>query len=155
MSCGWLPFWGSPAGYSFSNGRPSGKRSSSSYRPGGCRRFIGVRGGGLLLPDLRVSGSGCRLLPDPFRRLSVPPLAGLEGQGCGDLGCRGAAAGLLSALPRQSSCSIVPIPLPYSSPISITGAALEEVSLVLVTKDALELAPLPSPGFYSHLFVVL
>ena len=87
--------------------------------------------------------------------MSVPPLAGLEGQGCGDLGCRGAAAGLLSALPRHSSCSIVPIPLPYSSPFSITGAALEEVSLVLVAKDALELAPLPSPGFYSHLLVVL
>ena len=123
--------------------------------PGSCRRFIGVRGGGLLLPDLRVSGSGCRLLPDPFRRLSVPPLAGLEGQGCGDLACRGAAAGLLSALPRHSSCSIVPIPMPYSSPITITGAALGKVSLVLVAKDALELAPLPSPGFYSHLLVVL
>ena len=41
-------------------------------------------GGGLLLPGLRVSGSGCRLLQDPFRRFSVPPLAGLEGQGCGD-----------------------------------------------------------------------
>ena len=40
--------------------------------------------GGLLLPGLRVSGSGCRLLPDPFWRFSVPPLAGLEGQGCGD-----------------------------------------------------------------------
>ena len=112
-------------------------------------------GGGLLLPDLRVSGSGCRLLPDPFWRLSVPPLAGLEGQGCRDLGCRGAAAGLLSALPRHSSCSIVLIPMPYSSPISITGAALEKISLVLVAKDALELAPLPSPGFYSHLLVVL
>ena len=123
--------------------------------PGSCRRFIGVREGELLLPDLRVSGSGCRLLPDTFRQLSVPPLAGLDGQGCGDLGCRGAAAGLLSALPRHSSCSIVPIPMPYSSPISITGAALEGVSLVLVAKDALELAPLPSPGFYSHLLLVL
>ena len=41
-------------------------------------------GGGLLLPGLRVSGSGCRLLPDPFRRFSVPPLADLEGQGCRD-----------------------------------------------------------------------
>ena len=50
----------------------------------GCRRFIGVRGVGLLLPGLRVSGSGCRLLPDPFRQFSVPPLAGLEGQGWGD-----------------------------------------------------------------------
>ena len=71
------------------------------------------------------------------------------------LGCRGAAAGLLSALPRHSSCSIVPIPMPYSSPISTPGAALEKISLVLVAKDALELAPLPSPGFYSLLLVVL
>ena len=55
------------------------------------------------------------------------------------LDCRGAAAGLLSALPRHSSCSIV----------------LETFSLVLVSKAALELAPLPSPGFYSLLFVVL
>ena len=92
--------------------------------------------------------------PDPFRRLSVPPLAGLEGQGCGDLGCRGAAAGLLSALPQHSSSSIVPIPMPSSSPISITGAALVEVTLGLLAKGALELAPLPSPAFYSHLFVV-
>ena len=70
------------------------------------------------------------------------------------LGCRGAAAGLLSALPRHSS-RIVPIPLPFSSPISISGAVLENFSLVLVSKAALELAPLPSPGFYSLLFVVL
>ena len=44
--------------------------------------------------------------------------------------------------------------MPSSSPISITGAALEEVTLGLIAKGALELAPLPSPGFYSHLFVV-
>ena len=97
---------------------------------------------------------GAVSFPDPFRRLSVPSLAGLEGQGCGDLGCRGAAAGLLSALPQHSSSSIVPIPMPSSSPISITGAALVEVTLGLLAKGALELAPLPSPGFYSHLFVV-
>ena len=42
-----------------------------------------------------------------------------------------------------------------SSPFSIPGAALENISLVLVAKDALELAPLLSPGFYSLLFVVL
>ena len=34
------------------------------------------------------------------------------------------------------------------------GAALEEVTLGLLAKGAVELAPLPSPGFYSHLFVV-
>ena len=97
---------------------------------------------------------GAVSFPDPFRRLSVPPLAGLEGQGCGDLSCRGAAAGVLSALPQHSSSSIVPIPMPSSSPISISGADLEEVTLGLIAKGALELAPLPSPGFYSHLFVV-
>ena len=40
------------------------------------------------------------------------------------------------------------------SPNSIKGAALEEVTLGLVVKGAVELAPLPSPGFYSRLFVV-
>ena len=154
VSCGWLPFWGSPAGYSFPNGRPYGKRSSSSSRPGGRRRFIGVRGVGSFFRAFGFPEVGAVSFPDPFRRLSVPPLAGLEGQGCGDLGCRGAAAGLLSALPQHSSSSIVPIPMPSSSPISITGAALEEVTLGFIAKGALELAPLPSPGFHSHLFVV-
>ena len=154
VSCGWLPFWGSPAGYSFPNGRPYGKRSSSSSRPGGRWRFIGVRGVGSFFRAFGFPEVGAVSFSDPFRRLSVPPLAGLEGQGCGDLGCRGAAAGLLSALPQHSSSSIVPIPMPSSSPISITGAALEEVTLGLLAKGALELAPLPSPGFYSHLFIV-
>ena len=43
----------------------------------------------------------------------------------------------MSALPRHSSCSIVPIPMPFSSPISIPGAVLENLSLVLVSKAAL------------------
>ena len=97
---------------------------------------------------------GAVSFPDPFRRLSVPPLAGLEGQGCGYLGCRGAAAGLLSGLPQHSSSSIVPIPMPSSSPISITGAALEEVTLGFIAMGAVELAPLTSPAFSSHLFIV-
>ena len=142
VSCGWLPFWGSPAGYSFPNGRPSGKRSSSSYHPGGRRRFIGVRGVGSFFRTFGFPEVGAVSFPDPFRRLSVPPLAGLEGQGCGDFSCRGAAAGLLSALPQHSSSSIVPIPMPSSSPISISGAALEEVTLGFIAKGALELAPL-------------
>ena len=50
--------------------------------------------------------------------------------------------------------SKVPIPMPSYSPTSIKGAALEEVTLGLIAKGAVELAPLPSPGFYSHLFVV-
>ena len=47
-----------------------------------------------------------------------------------------------------------PIPMTSYSPTSIKGAALEEVTLGLVVKGAVELAPLPSPGFYSRLFVV-
>ena len=50
--------------------------------------------------------------------------------------------------------SATPIPMPSYSPTSIKGAALEEVTLGLIAKGAVELAPLPSPGFYSRLFVV-
>ena len=50
--------------------------------------------------------------------------------------------------------SSAPLPMPSYSPTSIKGAALEEVTLGLVVKGAVELAPLPSPGFYSRLFVV-
>ena len=50
--------------------------------------------------------------------------------------------------------SNAPLPMPSYSPTSIKGAALEEVTLALVAKGAVELAPLPSPGFYSCLFVV-
>ena len=81
VSCGWLPFWGSPSGYSFPNGRPYGKRSSSSYRPGGRRRFIGVRRVGSFFRTFGFPEVGAVSFPAPFRRLSVPPLAGLEGQG--------------------------------------------------------------------------
>ena len=55
----------------------------------------------------------------------------------------------LSAPPLSN----VPIPMPSYSPTS-KGAALEEVTLDLIVKGAVELAPLPSPGFYSRLFVV-
>ena len=44
--------------------------------------------------------------------------------------------------------------MPSYSPTSIKGAALEEVTLGLIAMGAVELAPLPSPGFYSRLFVV-
>ena len=50
--------------------------------------------------------------------------------------------------------SNVPIPMPSYSPTSIKGATLEEVTLGLIDKDAVELASLTSPGFYSRLFVV-
>ena len=56
----------------------------------------------------------------------------------------------LSAPPLSN----VPIPMPSYSPTSIMGAALEEVTFGLIAKGVVELAPLPSPGFYSRLFVV-
>ena len=50
--------------------------------------------------------------------------------------------------------STAPVPMPSYSPHSIKGAALEEVTLGLIVKGAVEFTPLPSPGFYSYLFVV-
>ena len=43
-------------------------------------------------------------------------------------------------------CLTAPIP---------SGQAMEKEVQTLVRKGAVELAPLPSPGFYSHLFVVM
>ena len=50
--------------------------------------------------------------------------------------------------------SPVPVPMPSYNPCSTREVALEEVTLGLIAKGAVELAPLPSPGFYSRLFVV-
>ena len=50
--------------------------------------------------------------------------------------------------------SKVPISLPSYHPLSTKGVALGEVTQVLIAKSAVELAPLPSLGFYSRLFVV-
>ena len=44
--------------------------------------------------------------------------------------------------------------MPSYNPLSTKGVALEEVTLDLIAKGAVELAPLPSLGFYSRLFVV-
>ena len=44
--------------------------------------------------------------------------------------------------------------MPSYAPTSIKGTALEEVTLALIAKGAVELAPLPSPGFSSCWFVV-
>ena len=48
-----------------------------------------------------------------------------------------------------------PISLPAYAPSSIRGKALEGEVQALLDKGAIELAPLPSPGFYSRLFVVM
>ena len=48
-----------------------------------------------------------------------------------------------------------PIPFPAYCPDSIRGKALVGEVQSLLAKGAIELAPLPSPGFYSRLFVVM
>ena len=48
-----------------------------------------------------------------------------------------------------------PIPYPAYSPDSIRGKALEGEVRSLLEKGAIELATLPSPGYYSWLFVVM
>ena len=48
-----------------------------------------------------------------------------------------------------------PIPFPAYCHNSIRGKALEGEVQALLAKGAIELAPLPSPGYYSRLFVVL
>ena len=48
-----------------------------------------------------------------------------------------------------------PIPYPSYSLSSIRGMALASEVLSLVKKGAVELAPLPSPGYYSRLFLVM
>ena len=56
---------------------------------------------------------------------------------------------------RAPTLSRDPIPLPAYSPNSIRGKALEGEVQALLSKGAMEMAPLPSPGFYSRLFVVM
>ena len=55
---------------------------------------------------------------------------------------------------RVPPLSQEPIPMPSYTPMSTKGVALEEVTRALTAKGAVELAPLPSLGFYSRLFVV-
>ena len=56
---------------------------------------------------------------------------------------------------RTPTLSREPIPFPAYSPDSIRGKALEGGVRSLLDKGAVELAPLPSPGYYSQLFVVM
>ena len=88
-------------------------------------------------------------------RMSVAPLAGVVRQGHGSLGGGGFALGLQNTLSCSSQAVEEPIPYPLFSPSSIRGKALASEMLTLVKKGAVELAPLPSPGFYSLLFVVI
>ena len=115
----------------------------------------GVLGGGA--PSSGPSGFR-RWEPSPFQTLSGGCLS-LHWQAWRDRGAEPWVVGVLLVgycLPFLSTppLSNVPISMPSSSPTSIKGAALEEVTLGLIALGAVELAPLPSPGFYSRLFVV-
>ena len=59
---------------------------------------------------------------------------------------------LFRAAPKLSE---EPIPYPSYSPSSIRGKTLASEVLSLIKTGAVELAPLPSTGFYSRLFVVM
>ena len=56
---------------------------------------------------------------------------------------------------RAPTLSREPIPYPAYCPNSIRGKALEGEVSSLLEKGAVELAPLPSLGYYSRLFVVM
>ena len=143
-----------PRSSSFSRGWPYGKHSSSSSRSGGRKRFKGGKGAA---PSSGPSGFR-KWVPSPFRTLSGGCLS-LHWQAWRDRGAEPWVVEVLRfgyRLPFLSTppLSAAPIPMPSYSPTSIKGAALEEATLGLIVKGAVELAPLPSPGFYSRLFVV-
>ena len=100
---------------SFARGRPSGKRSSSSSRSGSRKRFRGGKGG-LLLPDLRVSGGRSHHLSGPYPAVVCPSTGRPGGQGCGAVGGRGAADRLLSALPLPPSTFLCSTPNAFLQP---------------------------------------
>ena len=134
--------------------RPPRLTQWSGKRSGGRRRFKGSK---------RSASSSN---PSGFRKLVPSPCLTLSG-GCLSLHWqawrdRGVDPWVVEVLRerchipflRPPPLSMDPIPMPSYAPTSIKGAALEEVTLALIAKGVVELAPLPSPGFYSCLFVV-
>ena len=130
------------------------KRSASSSRSGGHKRFLGGKGSA---PSSKPLGFR-KWEPSPYLTLSGGCLS-LHWQAWRDRGAEPWVVEVLREgyrIPFLSPppLSPVPIPMPSYNPLSTKGVALEEVTLGLVTKGVVELAPLPSPGFYSRLFVV-
>ena len=114
----------------------------------------GVERGGGLLPDLRVSGGRSHLLSGPYPAVVCPSTGRPGGTGPEPWVVEVLRVGYCLPFLSTPPLSTAPILMPSYSPTSIKGAALEEVTMGLVVKGAVELAPLPSPGFYSRLFVV-
>ena len=136
----------SPAGSSRA-GRPHFKRSSSSSRSGGRKRF---RGGKRSAPSSGPSG---------FRKWEPSPCLSLHWQAWRDSCAELWVVEVLRYGYRipflcDPPLSGAPISMPSYHPSSTKGVALREVTQALVAKSAVELAPLPSLGFYSRLFVV-
>ena len=136
------------------SGRPHGKRSASSSRFGGRKRFRGGKGSA---PSSKPSGFR-KWEPSPYLILSSSCLT-LHWQAWRD---RGAVPWVVEVLRYgyhipflcDPPLSKVPISMPSYHPLSTKGVALGEVTQSLIANSAVEHAPLPSLGFYSRLFVV-
>ena len=88
----------------FRHGQQRRKRSSSASRFNSRKRSRGGGGGvGSFFQTFGFPEVGAITLPDPVRRLSVPPLVGLEGQRCGALGGGGVAVRILHSFPLRPS----------------------------------------------------
>ena len=124
----------------------------SSSRSGGRKRFKGGE------------GSAPSSTPSDFRQWKPSPCLNLSG-GCRSLHWQAWRAGgvvpwVVEVLRegyripflRPPPLSTGLIPMPSYAPTSIKGAALGEVTLTFITMGAVELAPLPSPGFSSRRF---
>ena len=146
--------YSSPLDYPCSGSTSSGKRSAFPNRGGGGKRSWGGRG---VSPPKSKRGfwkwesypclhltSGCLSLHwQDWRNRGTDPWVVEVLQ-------EGYRIPFMSVSPLSSEL----IPMPSYSTMSTEGKALEEVTLSLVQKGAVELAPLPSPGYYSRLFVV-
>ena len=99
---------------------------------------------------LGFSQVGVMSLSTSNQWVSVAPLAGVD-PWVVEVLCWGYRVPFLSV----PTLSKDPILYPSYSPSSIRGKALDAEVLSLIEKGAVELAPLPSPGFYSRLFVVM
>ena len=152
-------FAGGSSPLGFSRPGPSGfcKLSTSPARGGGSKRGRGGRG---TSPSLFSRRKGFRKQESCPCPLTVGGCLSLHWQAWSDRGAdpwvvevlrRGYQIPFHSAPPLSSE----PIPFPAYTPSSFWGKALEQEVLSLVEKGAVELAPRPSPGFYSLLFVVM
>ena len=89
-----------------------------------------------------------------YRRLSVPPLAGLEGQGRGSLGGGSSPAGVSSSVCQGSSTVSGTHPHAFLRPHVHQGGCSGGGHSGPHFQGSGRTGSLPSPGFYSRLFVV-